>query len=89
MSFVSPRRRARSIRRAVEQFFDHFFKREDNGWEQTPRVLYSVLNLEGGDQVNVPADQFPPTDVASTKYYPHGRSRTLATTEAGAETTAG
>ena len=36
-----------------------------------------LLDLEGGDQVNLPADQFPPHGVAYTKYYLDGRSRTL------------
>ncbi|MFB7031966.1 MULTISPECIES: CocE/NonD family hydrolase [unclassified Streptomyces] len=63
----------------LRRFFDRFLKDEDNGWEQTPRVRYSLLDLQGGDQVNIPADQFPPTDVTPVKYYLDGRSRTLAT----------
>ncbi|MFG3133233.1 CocE/NonD family hydrolase [Streptomyces tendae] len=63
----------------LRRFFDHVLKGEDNGWERTPRVRYSLLDLEGCDRVNVPADQFPPADVTSTKYYLDGRSRTLAT----------
>ncbi|SNY37116.1 CocE/NonD family hydrolase [Paractinoplanes atraurantiacus] len=63
----------------LRRFFDHFLKGEDNGWEQTPRVRYSILDLQGGDQVNVPADEFPPARAVSTKYYLDGRTRTLAT----------
>jgi predicted acyl esterase len=59
------------------RFFDHYLKGKQNGWDQTPRVRYSVLDLEGGDEIAVAADQFPPTDVTSTKYYLDGRSRTL------------
>ena len=33
-----------------------------------------VLDLEGGDQVDVAADQFPPADVTSTKFYLDGRT---------------
>ncbi|RII20533.1 hypothetical protein DSC45_04835 [Streptomyces sp. YIM 130001] len=70
----------------LRRFFDHFLKGEDNGWERTARVRYSLLDLEGGDRVNIPAEQFPPGDVTLTKYYLDGRSRTLAaaapTTEA-------
>jgi uncharacterized protein len=66
-------------REDLRRFFDHFLKGEDNGWEQTPRVRYSVLDLEGGDQVNLPADQFPPHGAVYTKYYLDGRSRTLRT----------
>ncbi len=64
----------------LRRFFDHYLKDEDNGWEQTPRVRYSVLDLEGGDQVGVAAEAFPPKDVTSTKYYLDGRSRILTIT---------
>ncbi|WP_328393331.1 CocE/NonD family hydrolase [Nocardia sp. NBC_00416] len=64
-------------RQDLHRFFDHFLKGEDNGWEKTPRVRYSLLDLQGGDQVNIPADQFPPADVTPVKYYLDGNSRTL------------
>jgi predicted acyl esterase len=63
----------------LRRFFDHYLKGVDNGWQQTPRVRYAVLDLEGGDQVNVAAEQFPPADVSYTKYYLDGASRTLST----------
>ena len=61
----------------LRRFFDHFLKEEDNGWEQTPRVRYAVLDLQGGDRVAVAADEFPPSTVTLAKYYLDGRSRTL------------
>ncbi len=61
----------------LRRFFDHYLKGEDNGWEQTPRVRYSVLDLEGGDRVNQRAGEFPPAGVDRTKYYLNGRSRSL------------
>ncbi|MFF5076129.1 CocE/NonD family hydrolase [Actinoplanes sp. NPDC000266] len=64
----------------LRRFFDHFLKGEDNGWERTPRVRYSVLDLRGGDEVNVPADEFPLAGAVSTRYYLDGRTRTLVTT---------
>ncbi len=64
-------------REDLRRFFDHFLKSEDNGWEQTPRIRYAVLDLEGGNQVNLPADKFPPQGVVYTKYYLDGRTRTL------------
>jgi predicted acyl esterase len=63
--------------------------REDNGWEQTPRVRYSLLDLRGSDRVNVPADQFPPAGVTSTKYYLDGRTRTLSAAVPTVEASAG
>ncbi|WP_213776811.1 CocE/NonD family hydrolase [Caballeronia sp. dw_276] len=64
-------------RQDLRRFFDHFLKDEDNGWEQTPRVRYAVLDLQGGDRVAVAADEFPPKNVSLTKYYLDGRFRTL------------
>lgn len=66
-------------REDLRRFFDHFLKGVDNGWEQTPRVRYALLDLEGGDQVNIAAEQFPPQGVTYTKYYLDGASRTLHT----------
>ncbi len=68
-------------------FFDHYLKGEKNDWQKTPRVRYSVLDLNGGDKVGVTAESFPPTGTKSTKYYLDGRSRTL-TTQAPEETSA-
>ena len=62
------------------RFFDRFVKGERNGWDETPRVRYAVLDLEGGDRVAVAAESFPPADVASTRFYLDGRSRVLAPT---------
>lgn len=64
-------------REDLRRFFDRYLKDEDNGWERTPRVRYCVLDLQGGDRVDVAAEEFPPQDVASTKYYLDGRSRAL------------
>jgi predicted acyl esterase len=63
----------------LRRFFDRFLKEQDNGWEDTPRVRYSVLDFHGGDEINVAADEFPPSGVTSTKYYLDGRSRALTT----------
>lgn len=67
----------------LRRFFDHFLKGEENGWERTPRVRYSLLDLHGGDRVNVPAEEFPPADVTPVRYYLDGLSRSLATTAPG------
>ncbi|GGF30701.1 CocE/NonD family hydrolase [Subtercola lobariae] len=73
--------------RGLRRFFDHYLKGIDNGWQNTPRVRYSVLDLEGGDQVNVAATAFPPDDVEQVKYYLDPRSNAL-TTEAPTDRTA-
>jgi predicted acyl esterase len=71
-------------REDLRHFFDRYLKDDENGWEQTPRVRYSLLDLEGGDTVNVAADKFPPSGVVLTKFYLDGRARIL-TTEAPSE----
>lgn len=59
------------------RFFDRYLKNEQNDWERTPRVRHAVLDLEGGDRVDLAADGFPPADVTATKYYLDGRLRAL------------
>ena len=49
----------------LRRFFDHYLKNIDNGWEQTPKVRLSVLNLGGKNIVNRPESEFP---LARTKY---------------------
>jgi predicted acyl esterase len=70
----------------LRRFFDHYLKGEDNGWETTPAVRYSVLDLEGGDQTNLPATQFPPTGFDLVKYYLDGSQQSLTTTPPADET---
>ena len=61
-------------------FFDHYLKDCDNGWKNTPRVRYSVLDLEGNDRINKPAGEFPPEDVQQVRYYLDAATHTLSTT---------
>jgi uncharacterized protein len=71
-------------REDLRRFFDHYLKDAENGWEHTPCVRYSLLDLKGGDKVNIAANQFPPSDVTLTRFYLDGRARVL-TTEAPSE----
>ena len=50
------------------KFFDHYLKGIDNGWEKTPPVRYAIYDMEGNNQLNVPAEQFG-YGVEYTKYY--------------------
>jgi uncharacterized protein len=61
----------------LRRFFDHFLKGEDNGWDDTPRVLYAVHGFKGNDAINQAADAFPPESVTNTKFYLHGGTRAL------------
>ena len=64
----------------LRRFFDYFLKGVENGWQETPRVRYSVLDLEGGDLTGISANSFPPGNVILTKYYLDGQTRALMTT---------
>lgn len=72
----------------LRRFFDHYLKDENNGWEKTPRVRYSILDLAGGDRVDQVADQFPPREVRYVKYYLDARTRTLLIKAPAENTTA-
>lgn len=62
----------------LRRFFDHYLKGADNGWQDTPRVRYSVHDFQGGDRVNERAGEFPPEDVSDVKFYLDGRTRMLS-----------
>ncbi len=62
----------------LRRFFDHYLKGIDNGWKETPRVRYAVLDLEGDDRINQPAREFPPKDFSETRYYLDAASQTLS-----------
>jgi predicted acyl esterase len=72
----------------LRRFFDHYLKGANNGWEETPRVRYSVLDMKGNDRVLQPATAFPPEDVTNVRYYLNGASRTLSLTAPEQPTTA-
>ena len=61
------------------RFYDHYLKGVDNGWRETPRVRYALLDLEGGDRIDQPADEFPPEDFADIKFYLDAASDALRT----------
>ncbi len=43
----------------LRKFFDRYLKGEENGWENTPRVRYTVLDPGGVDETNIVAPQWP------------------------------
>lgn len=59
------------------RFYDHFLKGIDNGWENTPRVRYSLHDMEGGNRVDLPATEFPPVGTEYKKLYLNGVTRRL------------
>lgn len=69
------------------RFYDHFLKGVDNGWQETPRVRYAVLDLEGGDRTDQPADEFPPEGFADVKLHVDAASNALTSEAPSTETT--
>ena len=51
------------------KFFDYFLKDVKNDWESTPKVRYALLDLEGGNKVNIIAEEFPPKNITYKKLY--------------------
>lgn len=68
------------------RFFDHYLKGQDNGWENTPKVRYALLDLEGNNRLGLIADAFPGNNVEYRKLYMNGKSRTLQSTPETDET---
>jgi predicted acyl esterase len=62
----------------LKAFFDRYLRGMDNTWETTPQVRYAIHDFKGGDLINQPATQFPPTDVSYQKFYLDGRFRSLS-----------
>lgn len=58
--------------RELMQFFDRYLKGIDNGWEETPKVRYAVLNPGGMDETDLVSDVFPPKNVRYKKFYLSG-----------------
>lgn len=64
----------------LRRFFDHYLLGKENGWEKTPRVRYTVLDLEGHNQTDLPSEVFPPVNSEVTKFYLNGKLRCLEPT---------
>ena len=72
----------------LRRFFDRYLKGVDNGWEETPRVRYSLMDLEGNDQTRIPAEAFPPGDFQTTKFFLDATTNALVAGEAPPAATA-
>jgi len=59
------------------KFFDYYLKGIQNGWEQTPIVRYSMLDMEGGDKTELAATQFPPINIEYQKLHLGSTNRDL------------
>ena len=64
----------------LRRFFDYYLLEKDNGWATTPTVRYSLIDFQGGNQTDIPAETFPPVSSESKRYYLNGKFRTLQQT---------
>lgn len=69
----------------LRAFYDHFLFGQDNEWERTPRVRYSVLNPGGKDVVNRPATDFPLPGTDYRRLYLNAADGTLSSVPQPAE----
>jgi len=53
----------------LRRFFDYYLKGIQNGWETTPRVRLSILDLIGSDQVDRPETEWPLKRAVYTPFY--------------------
>jgi len=67
----------------LRRFFDRYLKDIPNDWESTPRVRYSVLDLGGTDEVDRPAETWPPVPVTPTALHLDAASSSLSETTPG------
>src|SRR5581483_7221754 len=63
-------------RELQKQFFDHFLKGEDNGWDRQPSVLLNVRHADGRF-VRRDENEWPIARTEWTKLYLDGASRSL------------
>ena len=65
--------------RDLLRFFDQYLKGIENGWRETPRVRYSLLDLTGHDRTKQPAAEFPPEGATEVRYHLDAASSALST----------
>ncbi|MBE6032933.1 MAG: CocE/NonD family hydrolase [Clostridiales bacterium] len=62
----------------LRDFFNHYLRGEENGWEKTPRVRVSLLDPFGPDHVDVPVENFPLPGTEYRKVYLDAASKSLS-----------
>lgn len=60
------------------KFFDHYLKGIDNGWENTPVVQYSLMDMAGNNVNGLPSETFPPEGTSYKKLFLNGGARIMA-----------
>jgi predicted acyl esterase len=71
--------------RDLLRFFDYALKKEDNGWEETPRVRLAVLDPGGADEIDRAEEEYPLTRAVETPLYLDAATGGLRATPVTAE----
>lgn len=61
----------------LRKFFDRYLKGIENGWENTPKVRYSVLDFNAKENQFRTANQWPAVPVKETEFYLDATNGTL------------
>ncbi|WP_271006844.1 CocE/NonD family hydrolase [Listeria seeligeri] len=64
----------------LRRFFDYYLLGKENNWKETPTVRYSLIDFQGGNQTDLPAETFPPLATKNKRYFMNGKFRTLQAT---------
>jgi len=72
----------------LQRFFDRYLKGIGNGWEKTPRVRLSVLDLGGTDLVSRAEEQWPLARTKHRRLYLDASTGTLSPDEIPVESSA-
>lgn len=64
----------------LRRFFDYYLLGKENNWKETPTVRYSLIDFQGRNQTDLPAETFPPLATKNKRYFMNGKFRTLQTT---------
>ncbi len=70
------------------KYYDYFLKGEDNGWDETPEVRYSLLDMRGNDETNIATTCWPPAEAKDTVYYLDNSNMSLTTSVPSTSTAA-
>lgn len=71
----------------LRRFFDHALRDVDNGWETTPRVRASIIDLGGDDEVDVPLEAWPSPDAVPETWHLDAGTGALLDTVPGTDAT--
>lgn len=61
----------------LRRFFDYYLLDKQNNWPDTPKMRYSMIDMEGGNVTDIPADTFPAKGSQLHRFYLNGMTRAL------------